>query len=65
VRVKVNLAGAGDFQAAVIPYVKLPAARPGIGNGAVEGGAILPVSFALPLDFTLLFDPEIDILRNT
>ena len=66
VRVKVNLAGAegGDFQAAIIPYVKLPTARAGIGDGAVEGGAIVPISFALPLDFTLLFDPEIDVLRN-
>ena len=65
-RVKVNLAGAegGDFQAALIPYVKLPTARPGIGNQAVEGGLIGPISFALPRDFTLLFDPEIDILRN-
>jgi hypothetical protein len=65
-RVKANLAGAegGDFQAAVIPYVKLPTAKAGIGDGAVEGGAIMPISFALPLDFTLLFDPEIDILRD-
>lgn len=66
VRVKVNLAGAegGAFQAAIIPYVKLPAAPAGIGDGATEGGAIVPISFALPWDFTLLFDPEIDILRN-
>jgi len=65
-RAKVNLAGpeGGDFQAAIIPYVKAPTASPGIGNRAVEGGAIAPVSFALPMDFTLLFDPEIDILRN-
>ena len=66
VRLKVNLAGAegGDFQAAIIPYVKFPTAKPGIGDQAVEGGMIVPVSFALPRDFTLLFDPEIDILRN-
>jgi hypothetical protein len=66
VRVKMNLAGAegGDLQAAIIPYVKAPTARPGIGDGAVEGGAIVPISFALPRDFTLLFDPEIDILRD-
>jgi hypothetical protein len=65
-RLKVNLAGAegGDFQAAIIPYVKAPTARQGIGNGAVEGGVIVPLSFALPQDFTLVFDPEIDILRN-
>jgi len=65
-RLKVNLAGAegGDFQAAIIPYVKAPTARQGIGNGATEGGMIVPLSFALPKDFTLVFDPEIDILRN-
>jgi hypothetical protein len=65
-RTKFNLAGAegGDFQAAAIPYVKAPTAAPGIGNGAVEGGVIAPVSFALPKDFTLLFDPEFDDLRN-
>lgn len=65
-RLKVNLAGAegGDFQAAIIPYVKAPTARQGIGNGAVEEGMIVPLSFALPKDFTLVFDPEVDILRN-
>jgi Putative MetA-pathway of phenol degradation len=65
-RLKVSLAGAegGDFQAAIIPYVKAPTARQGIGNGATEGGMIVPLSFALPEDFTLVFDPEIDILRN-
>lgn len=66
IRIKLNLAGAegGDFQAALIPYVKIPAAKPGIGDQAGEGGVIAPVSFALPRDFTLLFDPEVDILRN-
>jgi hypothetical protein len=66
VRVKVNLSGpeGGDFQAAIIPYVKAPTAKPGIGDGAAEGGVIVPVSFALAWDFTLLFDPEIDLLRD-
>jgi hypothetical protein len=65
-RTKINLAGAegGDFQAAIIPYVKTPIAKSGIGDGATEGGAIAPVCFALSSEWTLLFDPEIDILRN-
>ncbi len=65
-RAKANLAGpeGGDFQLALIPYVKAPTGSPGISNRSVEGGAIAPVSFALPQGFTLLFDPELDVLRN-
>jgi hypothetical protein len=65
-RTKVNVAGpeGGDFQAAILPYLEVPTAKAGIGNKAVQGGAIAPISFALPQDFTLLFDPETDILRN-
>ena len=65
-RTKFNLAGpeGGDFQLTALPFVKLPTAKPEIGNKAVEGGLIVPVSFGLPSDFTLLFDPEIDVLRN-
>jgi hypothetical protein len=65
-RAKFNLAGpeGGDFQAATIPWVKTPTAPSGLGNGAVEGGVIAPVSFALNKDYTLLFNPEIDDLRN-
>ncbi|HMK88501.1 MAG TPA: transporter [Methylocystis sp.] len=65
-RSKLNLAGpdGGDAQAAVIPYLKAPTGSPGISNRAVEGGVIAPFSFALPQGFTLLFDPEIDVLRN-
>jgi hypothetical protein len=66
VHAEVNLVGpeGGAFQLAIIPYVNAPTADPGVGNKAVEGGMIVPISFALPLDFTLVFDPEIDILRN-
>ncbi len=65
-RTKFNLAGpeGGDFQAAAIPFLKAPTAAPGVGNRAVEGGVIAPISFALPKEFTLLFDPEVDFLRN-
>jgi hypothetical protein len=65
-RTKVNVAGpeGGDFQAAILPYLELPTAKPVIGNKAVQGGVIAPISFALPQDFTLLFDPEVDVLRN-
>jgi hypothetical protein len=65
-RTKLNVVGpeGGDFQAALLPFLKVPTAKPGIGNKAVEGGLIVPIQFALPSDFTLVLDPEIDILRN-
>jgi len=66
VRAKVNLWGndGGQSALALIPYVKAPTAPLGIGNGAVEGGVIAPLSFSLPQGFTLLFNSEIDALKN-
>lgn len=49
---------------AVIPFVKAPTARNGIGNGAWEGGVALPVGITLPRSFTLTFGPEVDALAN-
>jgi hypothetical protein len=64
-RAKVNLFGnEGGPALALIPYVKLPAAAQGIGNGHTEGGVIAPFTYPLPLDFTLLIMPEIDVLKN-
>lgn len=42
-------------------YVKAPTAPRGIGNGAWEGGLIVPVNVTLPKGFTLTLDPEGDI----
>lgn len=66
VRTKVNLFGndGGQSALALIPYVKAPSAPPGLGNGAVEGGVIAPWSFTLPQGFTLLFNSEVDALKN-
>ncbi len=66
IRTKINLWGndGGASALALIPYVKAPAAPVGIGNGATEGGVIAPLSFALPDGFTLLFNSEIDDLKN-
>ena len=65
-RLKVNLWGnnSGGTAMALIPYVKAPVAPIGIGNGATEGGLIAPLSVSLPASFTLLFDPEIDVLKD-
>jgi hypothetical protein len=66
IRTKINLWGndGGPSALALIPYVKAPVAPAGIGNGATEGGMIAPLSFALPDGFTLLFNSEIDGLKN-
>jgi len=66
-RSKINLWGndGGDTAGAVIPYVKAPSAPLGIGNGAVEGGLIGPLSINLPNSFTLLLVPEVDVLKDS
>ncbi len=46
------------------PYVKLPTASSGIGNGAVEAGLIAPVNINLPAGFSLVIDPEVDLLKD-
>ncbi|MDR3508329.1 MAG: transporter [Caulobacteraceae bacterium] len=65
-RAKLNLMGddSGDVALALVPYVKAPTARTGIGDGAWEGGVVVPVSVNLPDQFSLGFDPEIDWLKN-
>lgn len=66
VRLKVNILGDdhGNIAVALLPYVKLPTARAALGDGAVEGGLILPVSFMAPGGFTIIVMPEADDLRN-
>jgi Putative MetA-pathway of phenol degradation len=67
VRTKFNIWGndGGNSAFALVPYVKAPTAPPGIGDGAVEEGLIAPLSFSLPNGFTLLFNSEIDALKNS
>ena len=66
-RAKINLWGndGGQSALALIPYVKAPTAPPGIGNGAVEGGVIAPLSISLANDFTFSFNSEIDALKDS
>jgi hypothetical protein len=54
----------GQWTASVIPYVKAPTARLGIGNGAVEGGALMPVSYKITDKLTLTSVPELDAFKN-
>ena len=54
----------GNLQATILPYVKAPTARIGIGNGAVEGGLILPVNYEINSMLTLTTVPEVDFLKD-
>ncbi len=64
-RVKVNLWGndGGATALAVMPFVKLPTAKRGLGNGRVEGGLILPFAIQLPRELSLGFMPEFDVVK--
>ena len=57
-------AGSSKVQVALIPYLKAPTARVGIGNGRVEGGVIVPVVFSLPGGVALNLGPEVDLLAD-
>lgn len=65
-RLKWNLLGddGGAIGLAISPFVKLPTAKAGIGDGAVETGVAALVSVNLPDSFSLNVNPEIDLLRN-
>ncbi len=66
VRYKHRLTGmSAPVQIAAIPFVKLPTAADGLGNGKVEGGVALPISFALVGPAILTLGPELDLLADT
>jgi hypothetical protein len=51
-------------QVALIPFVKLPTAKKGLGNRKVEGGVALPISFAAGGSVTAVLGPEVDLLAD-
>ncbi|MGO9716559.1 MAG: transporter [Steroidobacteraceae bacterium] len=55
----------GAVAVALLPYVQLPTAQSGLGNGSVEGGLILPISISAPGGFTVIVMPEGDYLKDT
>ncbi len=65
-RSKLNLAGndGGEWGVAIEPFLKIPTARREIGNGAVEGGVLAPLSLDLGSGWSLASTPEVDVLRN-
>lgn len=65
VRYKHRLTGdAANVQVAAIPFVKLPTASNGFGNGKVEGGLAIPISVAASKSVTVTFGPELDLLAD-
>lgn len=65
-RLKWNFLNSADgrWSATVLPFVKAPTAKRGIGNRAVEGGVLFPVNHKLSDDITLTTVPEFDTLLD-
>lgn len=64
VRYKAQVYTNGKATVALLPYVKVPTAKKGLGNDKVEGGVAVPVSFALD-GATLTFGPQVDLLLDS
>jgi hypothetical protein len=56
--------GSSPFAFVLDPYIKLPTAGGGLGNGAVEGGLVAPMSYDLGAGWSLAMTPEVDALLN-
>jgi hypothetical protein len=54
----------GTFQLALLPFVKLPTAPVGIGNGRAEGGIAVPINIAVAGGWTVTFGPQLDIVAD-
>ena len=65
VRFKQRLTGDdAGIQLAVFPFIKLPAATRQLGNGKIEGGLTVPLSFTLVGPVTMTLGAELDLLAN-
>lgn len=53
------------LQVGLVPFVKAPTARAGIGNREWEGGVSLPIQYTLPHGWTLTTSPEVDLLADS
>jgi Putative MetA-pathway of phenol degradation len=63
---KINLFGndGGDQALALLPFVKLPTAGRGVGNGAFEYTLSIPYSRNLPDDWSLTLEPVFGLFKN-
>ncbi len=64
-RLKDKVYSQGAVEVALIPYVKAPTARSGVGDGAWEAGLIAPVAIKLPGPWSLNYTGEVDAFKNT
>ena len=66
IRLKHNLWGndGGDTALALMPFVKLPTAKSGIGNTGVEGGLIVPLAISLPHEWGMGLMTQYTYARN-
>ncbi|MCL6683548.1 transporter [Sphingomonas alba] len=51
-------------QLALLPFVKFPTAKHDIGDGKLEGGLAIPVSFSLGGAVSATLGPEVDLLAD-
>ena len=63
---KINIFGddGGDQALAVLPFLKVPTASPGLGNGHAEFTLNVPYTIALSKPWSLTLEPNIGLLRN-
>jgi hypothetical protein len=66
-RTKINLWGndGGATALALMPFVKIPSASDDLGNGAVEGGLIVPFAVELGGGWSMGLMTEVDILEDS
>jgi len=51
-------------QLAVLPFVKIPTASHDLGDGKIEGGLAVPISFAIAGPVSMTLGPEADLLGD-
>ncbi len=53
------------IELALIPYIKAPTAKTGIGNGEWEGGISVPIQYALTDRWSLTVNPQLSLLAGS
>ncbi len=63
-KLKQKLYSGAVLELALMPVVKAPTAAHALGNGAWEGGVLLPLVATLSDEWSLNLSPELDVLAN-